>query len=78
MTVRYLHEQAERAERLARGVLDTLACEALMKYARECRQRADVAAPFTTDQGTPIPPMIELERSSATCSDISAVPKPLA
>jgi hypothetical protein len=31
MTVRYLHEQAERAERLAMGVLDTLACEALMK-----------------------------------------------
>ncbi len=46
MTVRYLQEQAERAERLARGVLDALACEALMKYARECRERADVADSF--------------------------------
>jgi hypothetical protein len=78
MTVRYLQEQAERAERLARGVLDALACEALMKYARECRERADVAAPFATDQDTPIAPMIGPERSSVTCSDISAVQKPLA
>jgi hypothetical protein len=46
MTVRYLQEQADRAERLARGVLDTLACEALMKYARECRERANATAPF--------------------------------
>jgi hypothetical protein len=44
MTVRYLHEQAERAERLAMGVLDTLACDALMKYARECGERANVAS----------------------------------
>jgi hypothetical protein len=49
MTVRYLQEQAERAERLARGVLDALACEALMKYARECRERANVATPFATE-----------------------------
>jgi hypothetical protein len=55
MTVRYLQEQAERDERLARGVLDALACGALTKYARECRERANVAAPFATDQDTPIP-----------------------
>jgi hypothetical protein len=78
MTVRYLHEQAERAERLAMGVLDTLACEALMKYARECRERANVAAPFATDQDTPISLMIGPERASVTCSGLSAVPKPLA
>jgi hypothetical protein len=50
-------EMADRAERLARGVLDALAREALMKYARECRERANVAAPFATDQA-PIPPMM--------------------
>jgi hypothetical protein len=57
MTVRYLQEQADRAERLARGVLDALACEALMKYARECREQANVSAPFATDQDTPMSPM---------------------
>jgi hypothetical protein len=40
MTVRSLLEQADRAERLARSVLDTLACEALTAYARECRDKA--------------------------------------
>ena len=48
MTVRYLQEQADRAERLAKAVLDVATCEVLMKYARECRERADVAVPFTT------------------------------
>ena len=48
MTVRYLQEQADRAERLAKAVLDAATCEALMKYARECRERADVAVPFAT------------------------------
>jgi hypothetical protein len=43
MTVRSLLEQADRAERLARSVLDTFASEALMGYARECRDKA--AAP---------------------------------
>ncbi len=43
MTVRSLLEQADRAERLARSVLDTFASEALMEYARECRDKA--AAP---------------------------------
>jgi hypothetical protein len=40
MTTQYLQEQAARAERLARSVLDRAACAALMGYARECRQRA--------------------------------------
>ena len=44
MTVQYLQEQAARAERLAKSVLDHAACAALMGYARECRQRA-LAAP---------------------------------
>ena len=43
MTVRSLLEQADRAERLARSVLDTFASEALMAHARECRDKA--AAP---------------------------------
>jgi hypothetical protein len=40
MTAQYLQEQAARAERLAKSVLDKAACAALMGYARECRQRA--------------------------------------
>jgi hypothetical protein len=43
MTVQYLQEQAARAERLARSVLDQAACAALMGYARECRQKASGA-----------------------------------
>ena len=76
MTVRYLQEQADRAERLAKGVLDALACEALMKYARECRDMANVTAPFATDQDRSIPPMIGPERAPVTCADINAGPKP--
>jgi hypothetical protein len=34
-----LLEQAERAERLARGLLDAPTCEALLRYARECREK---------------------------------------
>jgi hypothetical protein len=49
MTVRYLLEQADRAERLAKGILDAATCEALMKYARQCRERANVAGPFAAD-----------------------------
>jgi hypothetical protein len=36
-------EQAERAERLARGTTDIRTYEALMKYADECRLNADPA-----------------------------------
>jgi hypothetical protein len=45
MTAQYLQEQAARAERLARNVLDKAACAALMGYARECRQSALSAPP---------------------------------
>jgi hypothetical protein len=54
MTARYLQEQAERAERLARGVLDTLTCEALMKYARECRERANATVPKIGPERSPV------------------------
>ena len=33
-------EQAERAERLARAINDARTCEALLKYAGECREKA--------------------------------------
>jgi hypothetical protein len=45
MTTQYLQEQAARAERLAKSVLDNAACAALMGYARECRQRASAVPP---------------------------------
>jgi hypothetical protein len=48
MTVRFLQEQADRAERLAKGILDAATCEALIKYARQCPERANVAGPFAT------------------------------
>jgi hypothetical protein len=52
MTVQYLQEQAARAERLAKNVLDKAACAALMGYARECRQRALGAPPYEVFQET--------------------------
>jgi hypothetical protein len=52
MTAQYLKDQADRAERLARGVLDKVACEALMRYARECRQKALFASPFEASRAT--------------------------
>jgi len=48
MTVRFLQEQADRAERLAKGILDAATCEALKKYARQRRERANVAVLFAT------------------------------
>jgi hypothetical protein len=32
-------EQAERAERLARSINDQQTCDALLNYARECREK---------------------------------------
>jgi hypothetical protein len=32
-------EQAERAERLARSINDRQTCDALLNYARECREK---------------------------------------
>ena len=41
MTVQYFKEQAIRAERLARAILDERASEALMGLARDYWQKAD-------------------------------------
>ncbi len=38
----YLQQQAARAERLAKDVLDKLTVERLQSYAAECRERAKV------------------------------------
>jgi hypothetical protein len=57
MTAQYLQEQAARAERLARSVLDKAACAALMGYARECRQSALSAPPCGTFQQAQADPM---------------------
>jgi hypothetical protein len=57
MTTQYLQEQAARAERLAKSVLDKAACAALMGYARECRQRASAAPPCGTFQQAQADPM---------------------
>jgi hypothetical protein len=55
MTAQYLQEQAARAERLARSVLDKAACAALMGYARECRQRALATPPHGEAQPQTLP-----------------------
>ena len=44
MTVQYFKEQAIRAERLARAILDERASEALMGLAQDYRRKADVLA----------------------------------
>lgn len=38
----YLQEQAARAERLARSILDTVTVERLEAFAAECREKAKV------------------------------------
>lgn len=38
--IEYLQQQAARAERLARDVLDKLTVERLQSFAAECRQQA--------------------------------------
>ena len=57
MTAQYLQEQAARAERLAKSVLDRAACAALMGYARECRRRALDAPPHEAVQETQADPI---------------------
>ena len=37
----YLHEQAARAERLARSMLDAVTVERLNAFAAECREKAE-------------------------------------
>ena len=49
-----LLDQASRAERLARSILDERTCEALLRYARECREKAAYAADVST---SPVQPM---------------------
>ena len=43
-----LLKQAARAERLARSVMDAYATDALMRYARECRELAARSAEVST------------------------------
>jgi hypothetical protein len=66
MTAQYLQEQAARAERLAKSVLDKAACAALMGYARECRQRALGAPPHQAVQQAQADPMAV---SDSACRD---------
>lgn len=42
--IQHLHEQAARAERLARNALDTLTAERLSAFAAECRQQIELLA----------------------------------
>jgi hypothetical protein len=37
----YLQEQAARAERLARSMLDAVTVERLLAFAEECREKAE-------------------------------------
>lgn len=39
--IKDFREQAETAERLAKCVNDARTCEALLKYARECREKLE-------------------------------------
>jgi len=47
-------EQAARAERLAKTVMDAYATDALMRYARECRELAARAAELSTSPTHPV------------------------
>jgi hypothetical protein len=49
-----LQEQADRAERLARTILDRPAFEALMAYARDCREQAARSANLSTSPTHPV------------------------
>ena len=44
MTIQYFKEQAIRAERLARAIMDDRASDALMSLARDYWQKADALA----------------------------------
>jgi hypothetical protein len=47
-------EQAARAERLAKSVMDAYAAQALMGYARECREMAARPADLLTGSSHPM------------------------
>jgi len=57
MTIEHLREQAIRAERLAKSVLDKMASDGLMALAREYRDRAralsEVSHPIRCQQTRP-------------------------
>ena len=52
MNVHYFREQAIRAERLARAILDDRASEALMGLARDYWQKADALAQAPVSYGS--------------------------
>ena len=52
MTVQYFREQAIRAERLSRAILDDRASEALMGLARDYWQKADALAQAPVSYGS--------------------------
>jgi hypothetical protein len=39
--IEYLRDQAERAERLAKGIMDALTVERLQAFAAECRSQVE-------------------------------------
>jgi hypothetical protein len=43
--VYHLRDQAERAERLARSINDTLTIERLLSFAAECHRQLELVAP---------------------------------
>ena len=55
--IKDFREQAERAERLARGINDARTSEALLKYARECRKELEGQCNNTDWLPAPTKPM---------------------
>lgn len=47
----YLRDQAERAERLAKAIMDALAVERLRAFAAECRSQVDVLSAANAESG---------------------------
>ena len=61
-------EQAARAERLARSVMDAYATQALMAYARECREMAARPTDLSTSSSHPMrfpdPALLKADRQT--------------
>jgi hypothetical protein len=53
MTAKQLLDQAIRADRLAKSIMDAYASNALMEYARECREQAELIAIASSYHQTP-------------------------
>jgi hypothetical protein len=45
--IEYLRDQAERAERLAKSIMDTLTAERLRAFAAECRSQVEALSTET-------------------------------